>query len=89
MAELMNNDGVVVRTKSEGFATWLLKLYVLCFKFPNSLLNDEIKKLFSEIFEIMSVKIEKQRRLTGPQLAMVYEIANFARDVVQLPFDAY
>lgn len=55
----MNSDGVVVKTKSEGFATWLLKLYVLCSRFPHILLNEECKKLFSDLFDIMSVKIEK------------------------------
>lgn len=89
MAELLNSDGVVVKTKGEGFATWLLKLYVLCFRFPNRFMNDEYKKLFADIFEILSVKIDKQKRLTGPQLAMVYEIANFARDVAQVPFENY
>ena len=55
----MNSDGVVVKTKSEGFATWLLKLYVLCARFPHQLLNEEHKKLFSDIFDTMSIKIEK------------------------------
>ena len=55
----MNSDGFVVKTKSEGFATWLLKLYVLCARFPHQLLNEEYKKLFSNLFDLMSVKIEK------------------------------
>lgn len=41
MAELLNDDGVVVKTKGEGFAAWLLKLYLLCCQYPCHLLNEE------------------------------------------------
>jgi hypothetical protein len=46
MAELLTNDGIVLKTRGEGFGLWLLKLYVLCCRCAHQELTDEYKGLF-------------------------------------------
>lgn len=72
MAELLNSEGVVVKTKEEGFATWLLKLYVLSCRAVSLELSTEYQTLFRDIFASLSEKLEKQKRLSGSQLAILY-----------------
>lgn len=41
MAELLNSDGIVVKTKGEGFAIWLLKLYIMSSRSAHLDLTDD------------------------------------------------
>ena len=65
MAELLNSDGIVVKTKGEGFAIWLLKLYIMSCRSAHLDLTDEYKEIYSKIFESLKEKLDKQKRFSG------------------------